>query len=160
MTSSALWLAFSRRTGEVSISRACTAQVCHSLEDFRSCLLPPNSWMRELTRSSVGRCLKRSYTWRGRRDAVRKVLSTSNLFCSLPHLSSKVKCSLHYTWFIVTQSSQQRGGDEFSIRYGGRLLMKRESGERRGGDERGVREESGKEGNGGKGGRRVRRGGE
>ena len=78
---------------------------------------------------------------RKERDEVRKALIPNQYFkLVVSHLRSKVKCGLHYTWFIVTQSSQQCGGDELSIRYEGRLLVERERERER---ERGEREEEG-----------------
>ena len=75
---------------------------------------------------------------RKERDEVRKALIPNQYFkLVVSHLRPKVKRGLHHTWFIVTQSSQQCGGDELSIRYGGRLLVKRE---RVGREEEGVRE--------------------
>ena len=89
---------------------------------------------------------------RKERDEVRKALIPNQYFkLVVSHLRPKVKRGLHYTWFIVTQSSQQCGGDELSIRYEGRLLVERERerererGERRGG---GKKELGGWEGGG------------
>ena len=85
---------------------------------------------------------------RDERDEVRKALIPNQYFkLVVTHLRPKVKRGLHYIWFIVTQSSQQCGGDELSIRYEGRLLVERERerGERRGG---GKKELGGWEGGG------------
>ena len=63
---------------------------------------------------------------RDERDEVRKALIPNQYFkLVVSHLRPEVKRCLHYTWFIVTQSSQQCGGDELSIRYEGRLLVER-----------------------------------
>ena len=63
---------------------------------------------------------------RDERDEVRKALIPNQYFkLVVSHLRPEVKRCLHYTWFIVTQSSQQCGGDELTIRYEGRLLVER-----------------------------------